>query len=120
MNNIRLAALTFALLLSVNGCRSGDPSMAEMQGHLSSGATRAAALARTRFANFIGPEKGHGELGLFLSDVNNYDVTVDERDGNYLVTFRPGRYKGRALKGGGGSYVISRNDFSVVREWHSK
>lgn len=120
MNTIRIFVLISAILLSVNGCRYENSSMAEAQSNLSNGAAKAASLARTRFANFISPEKKYGELGLFLSDVNNYDMTVDERDVNYLVTFYPKRYNGRILKGGGGVYIISKNNFSIIREEHSK
>lgn len=109
MSITRIFVLIFMLLLSVNGCRSENSSIAEAQGNLSSSATKAASLARARFANFISPEKKYGELGLFLSDVNNYDMTVDERGGNYLVTFYPKRYNGRVLKGGSGVYIISKS-----------
>lgn len=120
MISLRPLILMSSLLLSVNGCIPTDSQKIESQGHLSSGAKRAEGLAIDKFAAFIAPERKYGNLGLFLSDVKNYDVAVDERSESYTITFRPRGYRGRSLNGGGGLYVLSKKDLSILREEHSK
>lgn len=87
---------------------------------LSPGAVRAAYVAYEKFSIFIRREKGYGDLGLFLSDIDNYVVTIDGENNGYLVRFEPLPYEGEVLSGGGAVYHVEGVKYRVVGEEHSK
>lgn len=89
MKPIRSIALIIAASLAsftsgfwFDGSRHDKP-----RGDLPEGATKASQVASSQFATFISPEKEYGDLGLFLSDIDNYTMTVDDRTDGYLITF---------------------------------
>jgi hypothetical protein len=101
-------------------------SFSQEAGHMESkvllcaGAIRAAYVACEKFSTFIIKEKNYGDLGKFLSDINNYDVTIGADKGGYSVSFSPLPYEGSLPTGGGAVYHVDGVSYQVTSESHFK
>lgn len=54
------------------------------------------------------------DLSMFLASAGNYEITLREETGSYVVTFTPKRYMGQTLRGGSAEYKIDKRDFRVI------
>ncbi|UPG90697.1 hypothetical protein L2Y96_02680 [Luteibacter aegosomaticola] len=87
---------------------------------LRAGDIKAGYVACEKFSYFIGRLRPDGDLGRFLSDINNYKVKIkSDRDG-YVVEFQPVPYEGALLNGGGALYHVDGTSFEVTSEKHYK
>ncbi|MHB1056511.1 MAG: hypothetical protein ACYC0F_01340 [Rhodanobacter sp.] len=120
MKPVRKVIIFSALIMFVTGCNFSNSWQGKHQDNLSASAAKASQVASDRFAIFIASEKKYGSLGIFLSDIKNYKKTVSEKPDGYLITFLPKNYQGRSVFGGGGSYLIDKNQYRVIQEEHFK
>lgn len=51
----------------------------------------------------VGPQEG---LRAFLSRMENYQIEIRTGDDSYIIGFKPSRYPGGAIKGGGAEYLV--------------
>lgn len=64
-----------------------------------------------------------GEFPLldFLSKIENYDIAVELKDGNYIVSFGPTPRKGAPeIFGGGAHYIIEAKTFKIIEKRYTK
>lgn len=61
-------------------------------------------------------EKESGPFPAFLSNIDNYLITISKRkdDHNYHIWFQPKPFKGELLKGGDAVYIIDHKTFSII------
>jgi hypothetical protein len=119
LKNVKAALVVFMLCFPCLGLSQGAGGM-ESRSSLRAGAIKAAYTACEKFSVAINREKNYGELGKFLSDINNYDVTIEPEKGGYAVSFLPLPYEGEAIAGGGAVYHIDGVTYQIISERHYK
>lgn len=70
------------------------------------------------FSNFIAK---NNRAGTALSKLENYDLSIEQQDGNFIVTFAPTiRNNAPEVFGGGAHYVIDSNTFEIKEKLYTK
>lgn len=79
---------------------------------------RAAQVAyQNDFSEFIAKNRA----GTALSKVENYDLSIEQQNGNFIVTFAPTiRNNMPEIFGGGAHYVIDSNTFEIKEKFYTK
>lgn len=55
------------------------------------------------------------ELGRFVSDINNYRITINNRKETFEVQFSPQQFRGSSLRGGGARYVLDAAGEKILK-----
>lgn len=87
---------------------------------LQAGAVRAACVASEKFSGTIKSQEKYGQLGRFLSDIDNYSISIEKYDHGYLVIFTPLPYDGEEVSGGQGVYRVDNKNYKIISENHYK
>lgn len=85
---------------------------------LTGGMLRAANVAYVDFYEHIKElSDTKSSLAPYLAAVENYDVIIEQNDGNYVIEFSPkiDIERGIVIKGGGGEYTITGDDYRVYK-----
>lgn len=79
-------------------------------------ALKAGGLAYQAFAQKLSSEKkATGEFGQFVSSVDNYDVTVEDKGDSFLFIFKVKQFHGQILKDGWYTFSVSKNTWKVEK-----
>lgn len=105
---------TLSLTASLSQASSHDNSgSAQCQ---EGGSLRAITVAYQDFSSFLTPyhqKTSRGDLGSYLSDIENYEIRAATEGNLYVITFSPGDYSGRTIKGGGAQYLVRKCSFRI-------
>lgn len=105
-----ICLLCFVVALLTARAQAGD-----FHSTLTGPAFKATLVAYDKFKSEIAKESKYGELGIFLSKIENYDVAINEEGDAFSIEFTPRLYQGGHLKGGGAEYLISKKDYAVLK-----
>lgn len=117
-NNNPQILLMALMILFINYAVAKDESTREKAPIVIQGEViKAITVAQHDFTNFIMVKNPKtADLQLFLSDLKNYEVVVEEHEETIKISFFPKKYNGRSIKGGGGEYQIEKTNFGIVKK----
>lgn len=76
---------------------------------------------KAKKAETLGGREGEFPLLDFLSKIENYDIAVELKDGNYIVNFGPTLREGAPeIFGGGAHYIIEERTFKIIEKQYTK
>lgn len=78
--------------------------------------SRAIELAHADFlVHLSSMRNGRGDPNLlrFLSNVDNYEILIQNKGGDYLITFYPKEDVELSIRGGGGKYLIDKDSLEI-------
>lgn len=76
---------------------------------------------REDFLSHIEDRKSNTNLSDFLSKIENYDIHIEQKENDFVVTFGPTvRNNAPDIFGGGARYVIDSKDFIIKEKVYTK
>lgn len=112
-NRTLIIVILLALIISPSNADQKQKNTLTVSGET----LAASAIAYENFQVYISKKNKNGtEFELFLSDIKNYSVEIDSDINKILIIFRPLKFKGRPVFGGGAEYEIDPRDYSIIRK----
>ena len=108
------ALLVLSLISSVSCTESRQPLTVDTTVRAS--ALKAGGIAYQAFEQTLSSEKkATGELGQFVSSIDNYDVALEDKGDSFLFIFKVKPFHGRILKDGWFTFTVSKNGWKVEK-----
>jgi hypothetical protein len=108
----RVALIGLSLISSISCAGSRQPLTVDTT--VEANALKAGGIAYQAFEKtLLSEKKAAGEFGEFVSSIDNYNVTLEDKEDSFLFIFKVKPFHGRILKDGWFTFSVSKSGWNV-------